>query len=91
MAGLVGGTTMGVGMSLLISLAPAALRARMIATVIAAFSVVSIAGMPTMLFLSTHFGWYSATRLIGLLCLIALLLIAGFIPDAPRKISLNHR
>lgn len=87
MAGLVGGTTMGVGMSLLIRLAPEALRARMIATVIAAFSVVSIAGMPTMLFLSTHFGWYSAPRLIGLLCLIGLLLIAGFIPDAPRKIS----
>lgn len=80
-AGLAGGTTMGVGMSLLIGLAPAALQARMIATVIASFSVVSIAGMPAMLFLSTHFGWSSAPRLIGLLCLLCLLLIARFIPD----------
>lgn len=81
MAGLAGGTTMGVGMSLLISLAPAALQARMIATVIASFSVVSIAGMPAMLFLSTHFGWCSAPRLISLLCLVCLGLIARFIPD----------
>jgi predicted MFS family arabinose efflux permease len=87
MAGLVGGTTMGVGMSLVVNLAPAGLRAQMIATVIAAFSVVSIAGMPAMLFLSTHFGWQNALRFIGLLCLISLPLITAFIPHVPRKLD----
>lgn len=46
-AGLVGGTTMGVGISILINNAPPNLRGKMLATVIASFSIVSIVGMPT--------------------------------------------
>ena len=79
-AGLVGGTTMGVGMSILINYAPANLRGKMLATVIASFSMVSIIGMPAVLFLCTHYGWQSALWLISSLCLVALPLIVFVIP-----------
>ena len=79
-AGLVGGTTMGVGMSILINHAPADLRGKMLATVIASFSMVSIVGMPTILFLSTHYGWHISLWLISTLCLLTLPLIISVIP-----------
>lgn len=79
-AGLVGGTTMGVGISILINNAPSNLRGKMLATVIASFSIVSIVGMPTILFLCTHYGWHVALWLISALCVLALPLIVSFIP-----------
>lgn len=79
-AGLVGGTTMGVGMSILINHAPAKLRGKILATVIASFSMVSIVGMPAILFLCTHYGWHIALWLISLLCLISLPLIVFILP-----------
>lgn len=82
-AGLVGGTTMGVGTSLLINNAPAHLRGKMLATVIASFSLVSIVGMPTVLFLCTNYGWHIALWLISLFCLLALPLIISIIPKDP--------
>uniref|UniRef100_UPI0026F29193 MFS transporter n=1 Tax=Lonsdalea britannica TaxID=1082704 RepID=UPI0026F29193 len=53
-AGLVGGTTMGVGISLLINHAPANLRGKMLATVIASFSMVSIVGTVSYTHLRAH-------------------------------------
>ncbi|MBL3521798.1 MFS transporter [Serratia plymuthica] len=82
-AGLVGGTTMGVGISILINNAPTNLRGKMLATVIASFSMVSIAGMPTILFLCTNYGWHVALWLISTLCLLALPLIVSIIPQDP--------
>lgn len=82
-AGLVGGTTMGVGISILINNAPPNLRGKMLATVIASFSIVSIVGMPTILFLCTHYGWYVALWLISALCVLALPLIVSIIPQDP--------
>lgn len=82
-AGVAGGTTMGVGISLLINLAPANLRGKMLATVIASFSVVSIAGMPTILFFCAHYGWHVALWLICALYLLALPLIIFIIPQDP--------
>ncbi|MGY5956454.1 MFS transporter [Kosakonia sp. BK9b] len=79
-AGLVGGTTMGVGTSILINNAPTHLRGKMLATVIAAFSLVSIAGMPAILFLCTHYGWHVALWLISVLCLLALPLSVFILP-----------
>ncbi|QNW93684.1 MFS transporter [Acinetobacter seifertii] len=79
-AGLVGGTTMGVGISILINNAPPHLRGKMLATVIASFSIVSIVGMPTILFLCTHYGWHVALWLISALCMLALTLIVLLIP-----------
>ncbi|MFI8126512.1 MFS transporter [Acinetobacter sp. ABJ-A23_2] len=79
-AGLVGGTTMGVGISILINNAPSNLRGKMLATVIASFSIVSIVGMPTILFLCTHYGWHVALWLISALCVLALPLIVSIIP-----------
>lgn len=79
-AGLVGGTTMGVGISILINNAPSNLRGKMLATVIASFSIVSIVGMPTILFLCTHYGWHVALWLISALCVLALPLIVSTIP-----------
>ena len=82
-AGLVGGTTMGVGTSILINNAPAELRGKMLATVIALFSMVSIAGMPAILFLCTNYGWHVALWLISTLCVLALPLIVFTIPQDP--------
>ncbi|WMT17259.1 MFS transporter [Serratia fonticola] len=82
-AGLVGGTTMGVGISILINLAPANLRGKMLATVIASFSMVSIVGMPAILFLCAHYGWHVALWFISTLCLLALPLIVSIIPQDP--------
>lgn len=79
-AGLVGGTTMGVGTTILINYAPAHLRGKIMATVIASFSVVSIVGMPAILFLCTHYGWQTALWLISLLCLLCLPLIVFIVP-----------
>lgn len=82
-AGLVGGTTMGVGISILINNAPTHLRGKMLATVIASFSMVSIVGMPTILFLCAHYGWHVALWLISTLCVLALPLIVLIIPLDP--------
>ncbi|AIK15405.1 MFS transporter [Pectobacterium carotovorum subsp. carotovorum] len=79
-AGLVGGTTMGVGTSILINCAPANLRGKILATVITSFSMVSIVGMPAILFLCTHYGWHTALWLISSLCLLSLPLIVFIIP-----------
>ncbi|MDU4095286.1 MAG: MFS transporter [Pantoea sp.] len=80
-AGLVGGTTMGVGIGILINHTPANLRGKVLATVIASFSLVSIVGMPAILFLCTHYGWHKALWLNSALCLISLPLIVFFLPN----------
>lgn len=72
---------MGVGISILINNAPTHLRGKMLATVIASFSMVSIVGMPTILFLCTNYGWHVALWLISTLCLLALPLIVSTIPQ----------
>ncbi len=85
LAGLLGGTTMGVGICLLLNAAPAALHGRMLATVIASFSLVSIVGMPGMLYLCEVASWRAALVTIGGLCLLAAVLVALFVPrDAPQ-------
>lgn len=89
-AGLVGGTTMGVGISILINHAPASLRGKMLATVIASFSMVSIVGMPTILFLCTHYDWHVALWLISTLCFLALPLIVSIIPKDPVYFDTHH-
>lgn len=89
-AGLVGGTTMGVGISILINHAPASLRGKMLATVIASFSMVSIVGMPTILFLCTHYDWHVALWLISTLCFLALPLIVSIIPKDPVSFDTHH-
>ncbi|EKN4045053.1 MFS transporter [Yersinia enterocolitica] len=89
-AGLVGGTTMGVGISILINLAPANLRGKMLATVIASFSMVSIVGMPAILFLCAHYGWHVALWFISTLCLLALPLIVSNIPQDPLSFDTPH-
>jgi predicted MFS family arabinose efflux permease len=89
-AGLIGGTTMGVGISILINYAPTNLRGKMLATVIASFSMVSILGLPTILFLCTHYGWHVALWLISTLCLLALPLIISIIPQDPVSFDTPH-
>jgi predicted MFS family arabinose efflux permease len=86
-AGLVGGTTMGVAISLLINASPAPLRGKMLALVISSFSVVSILGMPAMLYLCTHYGWHTAMWGIFALCCVAVVLAAGGIPHHEAAIS----
>lgn len=89
-AGLVGGTTMGVGTSILINYSPVNMRGKMLATVIASFSIVSIVGMPSILFLCTHYGWHISLWSISFLCLVSLPLIGLFIPkDAAQSRAKN--
>jgi len=94
-AGLVGGTTMGVATSLLINAAPAELRGKMVSTVIAAFSMISIVGMPAVLFICFRWGWKASLLSISVCCLAALVLIVCVIPaqqggSSPRqKIALD--
>ncbi|HFZ1933258.1 MFS transporter [Serratia marcescens] len=84
-AGLLGGTTMGVGIGLLLNAAPAALHGRLLATVISSFSLVSIVGMPGMLYLCEVANWRIALAAIGGLCLLAAVFVALFVPrDAPQ-------
>ncbi|MCW1876354.1 MFS transporter [Erwinia sp. INIA-01] len=80
LAGMLGGTTMGVAIGLLINQTPPDMRGKMLATVIAAFSMVSIAGMPLILLICTHFGWHLSLNAIGLLCLLAIPLVTLFVP-----------
>ena len=82
-AGLVGGTTMGVATSLLINAAPAQLRGKMVSTVIAAFSMISIVGMPAVLFICSRWGWKTSLLSISTCCFMALVLIARVIPAQP--------
>nr|WP_314420281.1 MFS transporter [uncultured Erwinia sp.] len=79
-AGAIGGTTMAAAIGLLINQTPVNLRGKMFATVIAAFSVVSIAGMPGILFLCTHYGWHPALYAIAVLCLLSVPLILLAVP-----------
>lgn len=91
LAGLIGGTTMGVGIGLLINLTPPAQRAKILATVLASFSAVSIVGIPAVLFICSHFHWHAALGLIGLLCLISSALVMAFVPQEPRREEANLR
>ena len=90
-AGLAGGTTMGVGMSIVINSAPENLRGKVLATVIASFSIVSIVGMPAILFLCTHYSWHTALWLISSLCLLSLPLIVFIIPEDTAPSSVKVR
>lgn len=91
MAGFIGGTTMGVGIGLMINLTPPAQRAKVLATVLASFSVVSIIGMPAVLFICSHFHWHLALGVIGLLCFISSALVMFFVPQEPRLEGEPHR
>lgn len=82
LAGLAGGTTMGVGIGLLINAATPELRPRMVALVITSFSVVSIVGMPALLYICSTYGWRWALWIISLFCLLSALLIHIGIPCA---------
>jgi len=79
-AGVIGGISMGVASAVLINDTPVPLRPKMLALVIASFSIVSIIGMPVMLWLCEHMGWHSALWLIGGLCLVSLPLIHFGLP-----------
>jgi len=90
-AGLVGGTTMGVGTSILINYSPVNMRGKMLATVIASFSIVSIVGMPSILFLCTHYGWHISLWSISFLCLLSLPLIVLFIPRDAAQLRVKNK
>lgn len=80
-AGLLGGTVMGIGIALLINHTPDNRRAKMLAVVISAFSVASIAGTPAVIYVCNYFGWQSAFIVISAVLLIAALLVAFGVPD----------
>lgn len=70
-AGAVGGVVMGAAMAALLSGMDAQARAKAVATVVSAFALVSIAGMPITLSLAVAWGWRPAILILAALCLAA--------------------
>lgn len=98
-AGLCGGLTLGVGMALLLNQTPPALRGKAIATVLAAFSVVSIVGLPLALLVANHLGWQWSFWLVAGLCLLCVPLLHALVaaeapssrPEPQQTLSLSPR
>lgn len=80
LAGIAGGVTMGCAFGALLACASAAERPRLLATVVASFSLVSIAGIPAALQAADMAGWPSAFRLIAACCAGCALIVATRIP-----------
>ncbi|MBO2006746.1 MFS transporter [Serratia marcescens] len=80
LAGLLGGTTMGVGIGLLLNAAPRRAARQNAGDGDRVLSLVSIVGMPGMLYLCEVASWRAALVTIGGLCLLAAVLVALFVP-----------
>lgn len=78
--GLFGGVVLGVAMALLLDLIPQELRAKMIALVLLAFPVVSIIGLPLILWLAEIGHWHNAFYLLSVCCFGAILMVRFLIP-----------
>lgn len=68
-SGLFGGITLGVGMALLINQTPAERRGKAIAIVLSAFPIVSIAGLPLVLWLANALTWHVSFWVVSVFCL----------------------
>ncbi|KVR26211.1 hypothetical protein WK13_30530 [Burkholderia ubonensis] len=93
LAGIAGGITMGCAFGVLLACASAAERPRLLATVVASFSLVSIVGIPMVLQAAERAGWPAAFRLIAACCagcaLVAATRIPAIAPPAVRPRTLD--
>ncbi len=79
-AGLLGGFLMSAAMTLLLNGMNAEQRTDAIAIVVSAFALVSIAGMPAVLFIAVNLGWRTAMLVLAGLCLLAGVVAYFFLP-----------
>lgn len=69
--GLLGGILLAAAMALLLDLIPKEVRGKMIALVLSAFPLVSIAGLPLILWLAETWQWQVAFYLLAGICLLS--------------------
>ncbi|UNM96538.1 MFS transporter [Ignatzschineria rhizosphaerae] len=82
--GMFGGLVLGTAMALLLDAIPQDQRSKVIAFVLTAFPLVSIAGLPLMLWLAEVWHWHSAFYLLAVICLFcAIAIIFGIKDDKP--------
>ena len=79
--GLFGGILLATAMALLLDLIPEAMRGKMIALVLTAFPLVSIAGLPFILWLAEVWQWQLAFYLLASICFLSVCLILITIPS----------
>lgn len=72
--GLFGGILLATAMALLLDLIPEAMRGKMIALVLTAFPLVSIAGLPFILWLAEVWQWQLAFYLLASICFLSVCL-----------------
>ena len=93
LAGIAGGITTGCAFGVLLACASAAERPRLLATVVASFSLVSIVGIPAALHAADLAGWPPAFRLIAACCagcaLVVAMRIPAIAPPAERRRTLD--
>ncbi len=89
--GLFGGILLAAAMALLLDLIPEAMRGKMIALVLTAFPLVSIAGLPFILWLAEIWQWQVAFYLLAGICCLSVCLVLITIPTLamPETDSLN--
>src|SRR5699024_8651430 len=89
--GLFGGILLATAMALLLDLIPEAMRGKMIALVLTAFPLVSIAGLPFILWLAEVWQWQLAFYLLASICFLYVCFILITIPSLkmPEPNSLN--
>ncbi|WP_165720521.1 MFS transporter [Bordetella trematum] len=84
-AGLMGGLAMGSASGVLLMHADPGQRPALLARVIAAFSLVSIAGTPVVLWIAQQAGWRWAFGAIALACALCLAAVWGLLPASPAR------
>lgn len=79
--GLFGGILLAAAMALLLDLVPEEMRGRTIALVLSAFPLVSIVGLPLILWLAEAWQWQVAFYLLSGICLLSVFAILIIIPS----------
>lgn len=87
--GLFGGISLGVAMAVLLDSTSENARGKVIAIVLSAFPMVSIIGLPLMLWITNVFSWHIAFYILGALCIICGGLVYGFIPKIESDIEVQ--
>ncbi|MGL4674784.1 MAG: MFS transporter [Wohlfahrtiimonas sp.] len=89
--GLFGGVSLGVAMAVLLDSIPENARGKVIAIVLSAFPIVSIVGLPLMLWFTNALSWHIAFYILGILCIICGGLVYCLIPSNQANIGAQYK
>lgn len=81
LAGIFGGPATSICFAVVSDLFAENRRGEVMGKVMSGFSLAAIFGVPIGLEISTHFGWHMSFYMVALLCIIAVILIVGFMPQ----------